>query len=459
MHVHAYYSRSLWQRPEVDVTVRYLNGSETIFHGCQTVRDVKLRVCSDRLPEKIFAPMIHVFVQDSELTNDDDKPSHLCYAVIVQPSETPQFWQEALTAHGLGKDAEGVSRCMAVIDEFNLDGANYAKDDSPKQKRLAETIAGQVMLEYLQCGGRDQEILSIWIANADVNYADASGWNALCEVSLTGHVDVAHLLIKSKCDVNQGDQCGWTALRWAAYVGHTEIAKLLISVGNASANVASHRGWTPLCDASSEGHVDVAKILIDAGALVNSADRDGSTPLREACLHGHVELVKLLLVSGADVNHTDPSGNTVLGEAACAGRTVIVNLLLNAGAHVDGADKNGWTPLLWASYKGYSECVRLLISAKADVHHEASRSWFPLYAACNNGHAEVAQVLINVGKANVNQTTASGCTALWAAYGERHMRVVKALISAGIDTNHRDKLGYTAKEAGIDSVDAGNDVE
>jgi uncharacterized protein len=67
------------------------------------------------------------------------------------------------------------------------------------------------------------------------------------------------LLLANKAEVNAKDNRGFTPLHWAAMTGHTDIAKLLLTHG-AEVNAKSNYG-TPLYVATLHHYNDVAKLL------------------------------------------------------------------------------------------------------------------------------------------------------------------------------------------------------
>jgi ankyrin repeat protein len=89
-----------------------------------------------------------------------------------------------------------------------------------------------------------------------------------------------------------------------------------------------------------------------------------------------------------------------------------------------GADVNAGCPLplLAAASIGNCEFVQYLIEARADVgtlgrpgdHADAAVAMSALHAAVAHTNLDVAKCLL-IGKADVNQSTNDGCTALWMA--------------------------------------------
>lgn len=94
-----------------------------------------------------------------------------------------------------------------------------------------------------------------------------------------------------------------TPLMAAAVTGHVEVAKLLLSRGADVNAVSRPSGITALLGASNKGHLEMVEFLISRGAIVNVEDRDGCTPWLTAVLGKHVDVAKLLGSKGAMVPH------------------------------------------------------------------------------------------------------------------------------------------------------------
>ena len=96
------------------------------------------------------------------------------------------------------------------------------------------------------------------------------------------------------------------------------------------------------------------------------------------------------------------------------------------------------------------------------------RGFTPLLAAAQGGHIEVCKLLLETGKANIEETTLFGNTALNVAADDGHASTVALLLSKGARVDTRDKNGVTpllsAAERGHTEVcelllDNGSDLE
>lgn len=87
----------------------------------------------------------------------------------------------------------------------------------------------------------------------------AHGISALYHAAITGHIEIAQLLIAGGADVNEGEG-GNTALHGAARFGQAAMAKWLLDHG-ARVNALDHEKKTPLKLAVEGGHTEAAELL------------------------------------------------------------------------------------------------------------------------------------------------------------------------------------------------------
>jgi ankyrin repeat protein len=86
-----------------------------------------------------------------------------------------------------------------------------------------------------------------------------------------------------------------TALGWAAISGHVDVARLLIEPG-ADVNQVDHKGMAPLLYAASIGFGDSAMIdlLLKSGANEKARTKDGLTALDLVRKYKHTHLLASL---------------------------------------------------------------------------------------------------------------------------------------------------------------------
>ena len=106
--------------------------------------------------------------------------------------------------------------------------------------------------------------------NADPNLEDQTGWTALMKAVYQGNTTcVEALAARSRQEVNRG-------LLIAALTGHKEIAKILLDNG-AEVDSRADDGRTPLMLAAIKGDSDLVSLLLKAGADPTLTDKSGAT--------------------------------------------------------------------------------------------------------------------------------------------------------------------------------------
>jgi hypothetical protein len=122
--------------------------------------------------------------------------------------------------------------------------------------------------------------------------------------------DMAELLLDNGTDVNAKDKQGLTALHSAILSGHKDVAELLLAKGARIDEKDDEYGFTALHYAAKFGNKNVAEFLIDKGADINAKDNEGHTPLYIA-IHHDYKVAELLIYKGADGNIKTESGQTL----------------------------------------------------------------------------------------------------------------------------------------------------
>lgn len=255
----------------------------------------------------------------------------------------------------------------------------------------------------------------------------------------------------------------------AVKTGQIETVRTLIGTG-ADVNLRQGDGATALHWAAHRNDLDAADLLIAAGAGVNAANELGATPLWLAAMNGTAPMVTRLLAVGADPNVALKLGETPLMTAARVGAVDVVGLLLEHGADVNAHEgERGQTALMWAAAQGHAEVIRLLVARGANVHAR-STVWYqlentagntnssanfrmahggstPLLFVARNGDIATARALVD-GGADVNDTAASGASALVTAAHSGHGGLATFLLDQHADPNAAE-AGYTALHAAV----------
>jgi ankyrin repeat protein len=308
-------------------------------------------------------------------------------------------------------------------------------------------------------------------------------------------------LLQKKADVNGPQADGATAIQWAAYRDDLELADLLIAAG-ANPKLPNREGATAVQLASLHGSAAMMEKLLNAGADVNERGVNGETPLMFAARNGKLDALNLLLKRGADVNARESlRGTTALMWAVEQKHTDAVRLLIEHGADVSvasspdskggtaylaptvqgranqektfrsvrgttasdaeaiaaafGVPKNnkggGLTPLVLAAREDALDCAKLLLEARADVNQKTRYGWTALLTAVQNRHYQLAAYLLDHG-ANPNIANNGGWTPLYIAVDNRnieggdypvrqpdldHLDMIHLLLAHGANVNAR----------------------
>ena len=236
-----------------------------------------------------------------------------------------------------------------------------------------------------------------------------------------------------------------------------------------SANARQADGATALHWAAHRDDAAMADALVGAGADVDAANDFGATPLWLACLNGSETMVSTLLAAGADANAALPSGETVLMTASRSGSAEAVRLLVSHGADVNAREHTrGQTALMWAVAQQHPDVVEVLVARGADLHVRSAPqprrihtrtagfnpsgvidtvlgSNTPLLFAARHGDLDSARHLVAAG-ADVNDTAATGTSALVVAAHSGHTGFALFLLEQGADPNAAE-AGYSALHA------------
>jgi ankyrin repeat protein len=150
------------------------------------------------------------------------------------------------------------------------------------------------------------------------------------------------------------------------------------------------------------------------------------------------------LVAGASLAPANGSEETTLIEAAAVGDTDRVLELLEGGAPVDQRDGHGRTALLIATRADHAAVARHLIGAGADVNAKDRMQDTPFLYAGAEGRNAILSLILATGRAKLDDTNRYGGVALIPAAHHGHPETVRMLISAGVDVDHVNDLGWTA---------------
>jgi ankyrin repeat protein len=217
--------------------------------------------------------------------------------------------------------------------------------------RNVQSVSGSTALMAAAKNGRIDVVNKLLEQKANVDAQSKQGVTALMLAAENNQTEIVKLLLKKNADPNLEDQTGWTALMKAVYqgntscvealaarsrqevnrglliaalTGHQEIAKILLDNG-AEVDSRADDGRTPLMLAASKGNNDLVSFFLKAGADPSLTDKSGASAGALAKAKGYQGVVDHLqkapippggpspskgVASGSPGEQTEPTGAT-----------------------------------------------------------------------------------------------------------------------------------------------------
>ncbi|XP_076458680.1 ankyrin repeat and KH domain-containing protein 1-like isoform X4 [Babylonia areolata] len=330
-----------------------------------------------------------------------------------------------------------------ILDENEMDGNEEVLETS-KFLLAAETEEGQQQLQTVD--PETHARLEALLEAAGISKLSSKDGKALTDPevlrtltsSVSSALDEATQAINCMRSEQQGQAQGAEGAQALAERDAGTVRKLYES---GSVPDTTEEGESLLSLACSAGYYELAQVLLAMNANVEDRGIKGDcTPLMEAASGGFVDIVRLLLLHGADVNaqssaDDDTAGNTPLHSAACAGHTNVVKELIANGALVEVHNENGHTPLMEAASAGHVDIAQQLLAAGAGINtHSNEFKESALTLACYKGHLEMVKFLLDAG-ADQEHKTDEMHTALMEASMDGHVEVARLLLDSGAQVN------------------------
>jgi ankyrin repeat protein len=194
--------------------------------------------------------------------------------------------------------------------------------------------------------------------------------------------------------------------------------------------------------ACCNGYYELAQFLLSTKVNIEERGSNDMTPLMEAASSGYANIVQLLLDHGVKLDAQTPQGNTALIYACANGCLQVVTVLLkyaqrlpNMAAFIEASNENGHTALMEAASAGHVEIAKHLVACNASINtHSNSFKESALTLACYKGNLEMVRFLLEAG-ADHEHKTEEMHTALMEASMDGHLEVARLLIESGARVN------------------------
>ena len=179
------------------------------------------------------------------------------------------------------QNASGSTALMAAAKNGRIDVVNKLLEQ--KLNLNLQDKQGETALLWAAANNQVAVVKVLLTKGADTNLQDQSGWSALMKAVYQGNADCVQALVgQSRQEVNR-------ALLVAALTGHRDIAKILLDNG-AEVDTRADDGRTPLMLAATRGDTDLVSLLLASGADPTLIDRSGETAGTLALSKGYTEL-------------------------------------------------------------------------------------------------------------------------------------------------------------------------
>lgn len=204
----------------------------------------------------------------------------------------------------------------------------------------------------------------------------------------------------------------------------------------------------------SKNRADVETALKAATKeTIEREDGEGRTPLMVAVLERQAEIAHLLLQHGADPNHTDRLRNTPLMLAAEQEDLKIAEILLK-GSDLTASNASGCTVAHVLARnsrnaKGAHKLLKMLLQGLplSEFERKDEHGCTPLFVACTTPAPSLDNIqLLIKGKCSIDPVNRDGRTPLLVAAAVGHAHVVKLLLEAGANAEHRDSTGRSVMQ-------------
>lgn len=362
-----------------------------------------------------------------------------------------------------------------IVEYLLIQGADVNKKNTIGRNPLHLALS----LNYYQF-----EIVALLIRHgADIHTRDEEGQTPLH----LANVEVARLLLERGANVNARDSRGNTPLILAVNSRECfDLVKLLLAY-DADPNAIDNENMSVLFNFchGSDYNMQTFKMLVDAGADITFISKEDSLSLLHIMYHPRshelqnelIKIMEFLIQKGLDINQDSGLG-TPLAINAYWGHEKVVDFLLKNGAAITAITEKEDTPLHTVMYSelrpnlvqtllnnGVSvnaqnklgdtalhifidrnpyhkeevyEILSLLKNNGADFSIKNNDSLTPLLIAAKQSNVKIVKYLLDECGANINETDATGNSALHIAIKRNYYDMVYLLLNRTsiIKANH-----------------------
>lgn len=278
--------------------------------------------------------------------------------------------------------------------------------------------------------GKSDKVLAALEKGADVDFHE-------------GGEKIPGYILNNVDDPKQLQKMGYslnrTPLIWALVHQDWTLACKLLEAG-ADPNLVSNLGEQPMSLAAAGNAVEVLEALKASKAKPDKAGRHRQTPLMEAVESGSLEAAQWLVKNKAKIDRKNGNKETPLAIACRECRPEVVDFLLQAGAEVNVEGDFG-TPL--AAAAGAVKRVPMKDGQPQFLSVQWTDEGVFTYAPAPE--SDVLKIVELLLKSGADPNLGNQKPLAEAAF-KGGPTVVKALLAAGADPNHRSVHGQTALE-------------
>ncbi len=207
-------------------------------------------------------------------------------------------------------------------------------------------------------------------------------------------------------------------------------------------NRQNHKGTTSLWISACNGHIDIVMDLLNRGANPNIPNFKGDSPLIPCCQKGQSSLVELLLEAGADMGVYNKNRDNPVLICCRTGQAKILDMLLKRLKPDElkttltmYAQIDGFPPVLASAELDKVECIKVCVKYGADLEwktmddNQIIAGATALHLASFYGRLASLRTLVELGADVISKTRIGGQTALHIAIKQKHIHVVRYLMS------------------------------